>query len=128
MLPSGVLRLDTPPARLRAVAFLEGLSYLLLLGVAMPLKYLAGEPMAVRVVGSLHGLLFVLLVAATLAAMRRGKPFAFGVRVALASLVPFGTFFLEAELRADDERWRAGEEELIRSGARLGPDPLEPRS
>jgi integral membrane protein len=110
MLPSGVLRLDTPPARLRAVAFLEGLSYLLLLGVAMPLKYLAGQPMAVRVVGSLHGLLFVLLVAATLAAMRRGKPFGFGVRVALASLVPFGTFFLEAELRGDDERWRAREE------------------
>ena len=110
MLPSGVLRFDTPPARLRAVAFLEGLSYLLLLGVAMPLKYLAGEPMAVRITGSLHGLLFVLLVAATLAAMRRGKPFGFGVRVAVASLVPFGTFFLEAELRADDERWRAGEE------------------
>ena len=110
MLPPGVLRLDTPPARLRAVAFLEGLSYLVLLGVAMPLKYLAGEPLAVRLAGSLHGLLFVLLVVATLAAMRRGKPFGFGVRVAVLSLVPFGTFFLESELRTDDERWRSREE------------------
>lgn len=110
MIPSGILRLDTPPARLRAVAFLEGLSYLALLFGAMPLKYLADMPLAVRIVGSLHGFLFVSLVLATLQAMRaRGKPFAFGLRVALASLVPFATFFLDPELRADDEAWRARE-------------------
>ena len=49
---------------LRAVALLEGASYLLLLGVAMPLKYLAGMPGAVRAVGSAHGGLFLLYVAA----------------------------------------------------------------
>ena len=43
--------------RQRGVTLLE-----LLVGVAMPLKYLAGEPMMVRIVGSLHGLLFVLFV------------------------------------------------------------------
>jgi integral membrane protein len=103
-----VLRLDTPPARLRCVAFLEGLSYLVLLFVAMPLKYLADRPLAVRVVGSLHGLLFVTLVILTLQALRRrAKSFAFGVRMAIASLVPFGTFALEPELRADDEAHRA---------------------
>ncbi|MSP17466.1 MAG: DUF3817 domain-containing protein, partial [Myxococcales bacterium] len=45
----------TPIGRLRVVAFAEGCSFLLLLGVAMPLKYLAGLPLAVRLVGSLHG-------------------------------------------------------------------------
>jgi integral membrane protein len=116
VLPSGVLRCDTPPARLRAVAFVEGWSYLVLLGVAMPLKYWAGMPIAVRVVGSLHGALFVALVVLTLRAMVvRGKPFGFGVRVAVASLLPFGTFFLDRELAADDER--------VRSQARFFPRP-----
>ena len=48
--------------RLRLIAFLEGLSLLVLLGIAMPLKYLAGQPAAVRYVGMTHGLLFVLYV------------------------------------------------------------------
>jgi integral membrane protein len=105
---AGLLRFDTPPARLRAVAFLEGLSYLVLLGVAMPLKYLAGQPLAVRVVGSLHGALFIALALFVLLGLsRRKKPFRWGVRIGIASLVPFGTFFLDRELREDDERWRA---------------------
>jgi integral membrane protein len=49
--------------RLRIVAFLEGVSYLVLLGIAMPLKYIAGIPQAVRVVGMAHGVLFVLVCA-----------------------------------------------------------------
>lgn len=44
---------------LRVLSWLEGGSLLLLLLVAMPLKYLAGMPLAVRVVGSAHGLLFL---------------------------------------------------------------------
>ncbi|HST58697.1 MAG TPA: DUF3817 domain-containing protein, partial [Longimicrobium sp.] len=58
--------LSNPLERLRVVGILEGASFLLLLGVAMPLKYLAGQPEMVRVVGSAHGLLFVLYVAAVL--------------------------------------------------------------
>jgi integral membrane protein len=108
MLPPGVLRFDTPPARLRAIVFLEGFSYLALLFVAMPLKYLAGMPLAVRVVGSLHGALFVALLALTLQALRtRGKSLAWGVRIGVASLLPFATFWLDPGLRADDEHHRA---------------------
>ncbi|MFN0244044.1 MAG: DUF3817 domain-containing protein [Planctomycetota bacterium] len=108
MIPSGVLRIDTPPARLRATAFVEGISYLVLLFVAMPLKYFADMPLAVRVVGSLHGALFVLLALLTLLAMRaRGKTFGWGIRIGIASLVPFGTFFLDNDLRADDDEHRA---------------------
>lgn len=102
------MRFDTPPARLRAIAFSEGISYLVLLFVAMPLKYFAGLPMAVRIVGSLHGALFIALALLTLQGMRRrGKSFGWGVRIGIASLVPFGTFFLDKDLRADDEQWRA---------------------
>ena len=50
----------SPLNRLRVVAFWEGVSFLVLLGVAMPLKYLAGWPLAVRVVGMAHGILFIL--------------------------------------------------------------------
>lgn len=109
MLPPGVLRLDTPPARLRAIAFVEGLSYLVLLGVAMPLKYFAGMPMAVRLVGSLHGLLFVLLMLAIAEGWtRRGKSFGWAVRLGVLSLIPLGTFFADRELAADDEAFRSG--------------------
>lgn len=109
MLLREVLRLDTPPARLRAVVFLEGVSYLVLLFGAMPLKYLAGLPLAVRIGGSLHGLLFILLAVLTLHAMRtRPKPFAWGLRIAIAALIPFATFALDRDLGADDEAFRRG--------------------
>ena len=48
-------------SRLRLLSIVEGTSTLLLFGIAMPLKYLADMPLAVRIVGSLHGLLFVCL-------------------------------------------------------------------
>ena len=47
--------------RLRLASILDGISYLILLGIAMPLKYLAGMWMAVRMVGSIHGGLFLAL-------------------------------------------------------------------
>lgn len=49
---------------LRILGLIEGVSFLVLLLIAMPLKYLAGMPVAVRYVGMAHGLLFVLYVAA----------------------------------------------------------------
>lgn len=102
-----MIRFDTPTARLRSIACIEGISYLILLFVAMPLKYVWAMPMAVRVVGTMHGVLFVWLGLLTLDAMRnRGKPLAWGIRLGVASLVPFGTFFLDADLRADDEAYR----------------------
>eukprot|EP01031_Cornospumella_fuschlensis_P007196 gene7196-8921_t len=48
-------------AFVRRIAFMEGVSFLLLLGIAMPLKYFAGLPAAVKYVGWAHGLLFILL-------------------------------------------------------------------
>ena len=89
----------TPLARLRAIGLLEGLSFVVLLGVAMPLKYLAGMPEMVRVVGMAHGVLVLLFVAAVAqVALERRWPLG---RVALAlaaSVVPLGPFVLDARL------------------------------
>ena len=56
--------------RLRLVAKIEGVSFLILLGVAMPLKYAAGLPIAVKIVGWAHGVLFILFVLALWGARR----------------------------------------------------------
>ncbi len=97
--------LNSPIGRLRAVSLLEGVSFLLLLGVAMPLKYLAGEPEAVRLVGSIHGFLAVVFLLAVLhvwVSRRWSVP-----RVLFAlivSVIPFGAFVLEASLRREERR------------------------
>ena len=95
--------LRTPIGRLRAIAFLEGLSFLLLLGIAMPLKYLAGKPGMVNMVGWVHGLLFVLylLSVADVRAKRQWPP-ARVLGALIASVVPFGTFVLDARLRREE--------------------------
>jgi integral membrane protein len=87
---------------LRIVAFLEGLSFLILLFIAMPLKYLAGQPLAVRVVGLIHGILFLaFLVALYRAARARRWPLRRSGLALLASLLPFGTFVLDRSLRVE---------------------------
>ncbi|MGK3983600.1 DUF3817 domain-containing protein [Sorangium sp. So ce136] len=88
--------------QLRLVAILEGLSYLLLLFIAMPLKYLAGLPLAVRVVGSAHGLLFVLFLAALLrAAVTRRWSLGRASLAFVSSVVPFGTFVFDRSLQRE---------------------------
>jgi integral membrane protein len=91
----------TPVGRFRIVAFWEGISYLLLLFIAMPLKYGFGDDMAVRVVGMAHGVLFLAYcVTLALAARRLG---AFLSLLAFAvSFVPGGTFWLERRLRRSE--------------------------
>jgi len=101
--------LKTPIGRLRAVGLTEGVSFLLLLGVAMPLKYFAGLPIFVKVVGWAHGGLFVLFCLALVHAaiehrwslLRTGQLFA-------AALVPFGTFLVDASLAREDRRSASG--------------------
>jgi integral membrane protein len=96
--------LKTPIGCLRVVAFVEGCSFLLLLGVAMPLKYFAGLPLAVKIVGAIHGGLFLLFCAALLRAMLAARWSMLWAGVVFASsLVPFGTFLIDGRLRREDE-------------------------
>ncbi|HMR75495.1 MAG TPA: DUF3817 domain-containing protein [Polyangiaceae bacterium] len=86
----------------RIVALLEGTSYLVLLLVAMPLKYLLDMPLAVRIVGSLHGFLFVVFVLLLLRlATEHGWPLLRSVGALVASVVPGGTFYFDRTLQAE---------------------------
>lgn len=84
------------------VAFWEGVSTVVLFGVAIPLKYLVDIPEPVTYVGWVHGLLFMLYVAAlALAAVRLRWQIKRVVIFFLASLVPLAPFFVERSLRKE---------------------------
>jgi integral membrane protein len=90
-----------PIDRLRVASILDGISYLILLGIAMPLKYLADMPLAVRLVGSLHGFLFLTLCACLLEVlMRKRLSVGWCVIVFVCALFPFAPFFLDRKLKA----------------------------
>lgn len=93
------MNLSATIGRLRLTGILEGLSFIILLAIAMPLKYLAGRPEMVSIVGMAHGVLFVLYIFLSV----QGK---FQYRwtwkkmflLWIASVVPFGTFYAEVNL------------------------------
>ena len=95
----------TPIERFRVVAFWEGISYLVLLLVAMPLKYGLGIDLAVRIVGMAHGVLFIGYLATLALAGRHLGPR--WVLIALVmSVIPGGTFWLESRLRGEQQAGR----------------------
>lgn len=85
--------------RVRLFSLLDGISYVILLGIAMPLKYFADMPLAVRIVGSLHGGIFLLLcLFLFLALIQKKLKFTWCVVVFVCALVPFAPFFLDKKL------------------------------
>ena len=96
------MQLQTTIGRLRLIGLLEGTSFLVLLGIAMPLKYLAGRPEAVKYVGWAHGLLFMLFLLALFhATSERTWPLKKFLAGLIAAVIPFGTFILDANLRRE---------------------------
>ncbi|HZP51180.1 DUF3817 domain-containing protein [Actinocrinis sp.] len=84
------------------VSLAEGASFLLLLCVAMPLKYAAGLPIAVTVTGTVHGLLFIAYVLLALDGWRRQRwSIKRVVWVLVMSVLPTGAFFAERSVRAE---------------------------
>ena len=91
---------STELGRLRLVALAEGVSYLVLLGIAMPLKYIYDLPLAVRIVGSLHGLFSIILVFTLLLAHLEYRwKLMFSAQVFISSLIPFGAFWMDRRLK-----------------------------
>lgn len=88
-----------PLAFLRYVALTEAVSYLVLLAVAMPLKYLAGQPLAVRIVGMIHGVLFLILCWALLQAWLNKLSAKRCLAVFAVSFVPIVPFFFDRRIR-----------------------------
>lgn len=86
----------------RKIAVAEGWSFIVLLFIAMPLKHLAGFPMAVKVVGWLHGVLFVAYIFILIqAAIACSWKFTKMLWAFAASLIPFGTFVLDKQLKQE---------------------------
>lgn len=87
----------------RKVALAEGISFLVLLGIAMPLKYFADMPKAVTIVGSLHGVLFVaFIVLAREVKTDYKKDLKWLIKAGLASVLPFGTIIMDKEWRKEE--------------------------
>lgn len=91
---------------LRIFAILEGLSYLVLLFIAMPLKYIWDKPEMVRSVGMAHGILFVVyvLLAIVVAIQFKWRHGNETLKVLVASLIPFGTFWVDYKILAPVHR------------------------
>ena len=90
--------------RLRIIGNIEGISYLVLLGIAMPMKYLGNMPQAVRIAGSVHGFLFVAFCIALVAVWRTRKwPYEKVAMAFILSIIPFGTFFLDKQIRKEEQ-------------------------
>ncbi len=86
----------------RKVAVAEGVSYLLLLFVAMPIKYIAGILEPVKYVGWIHGGLFVAYSICFLMAWIETKwKFGKAALIFFASLLPFAPFFVDRKLKSD---------------------------
>lgn len=90
----------SPIRAFRITALAEGTSFLILLCIAMPMKYFMGIPLAVRIVGAIHGILFLLYVG-QLARLRIKYQWdnRFCMQAFVASILPFGTFLLDRYLR-----------------------------
>jgi integral membrane protein len=91
--------------QLRIIGLIEGVSFLVLLGIAMPLKYLADMPRAVSVVGMAHGVLFILYLAALAHAHVTVRwPMRRALTVLAAAVLPLGPFFVEGSLRREQRQ------------------------
>jgi len=80
----------------RIIAFLEGVSYILLMSVGLYFKYQLADPSYVKLLGMPHGLLFIsyLILAFLIKADEKWKGTDFGI-ILLASILPFGTFYID---------------------------------
>ena len=80
----------------RIVAFLEGVSYILLLFIAVPIKYLLDDPTYVKLLGMPHGILFVIYIIFSVIGKNKFKwSYKEFFIVSTASLIPFGTFYVD---------------------------------
>lgn len=95
--------LKTPIGRLRVIGMAEGISLLLLLLIAMPVKYVLHIPEPVKITGWFHGILFILYLLAVLNVTISNRWSFLKIATAVAaSLIPFGPFLLDSRLKRED--------------------------
>ena len=94
--------LKTPVGRLRLTGIVEGLSFILLMFIAMPLKYIWGDPTWVTQVGRIHGLLWVVFCFSLVdAKSAKGWTMKQAMVPFIASMLPFGPFLIDRKLKED---------------------------
>ncbi len=85
----------------RLISFIEGLSYLILLFIAMPMKYVYGIPEATKIIGMTHGILFIAFVFILLKFQAEYKwGTIWNLLAFISSLIPFGTFFIDKKIKS----------------------------
>lgn len=85
---------------LRWVGLLEGISFLLLLFIAMPMKYILGHPILVKYVGMGHGILFIAFLAVLFIVCEKQKwPIQIFILGLIASILPFGPFVFDKKIK-----------------------------
>lgn len=90
--------------RFRLISILEGFSFLILLFIAMPLKYMWGQPLAVTYVGWVHGLLFIIYIYVVFpTAYKLEWKFAKTFFALVVSILPFGPFIFDKNLSPEEK-------------------------
>ena len=92
--------LSNDRTRLRALAAVEGISYILLVGIAVPIKYLMKDPSLVKWIGQIHGIFFVvfLVLSVNYARTHQWKFTTLIWFLFVSSFIPFGTFYMDRKL------------------------------
>ena len=94
---------NTSVGILRFTGILEGISYLVLLLIAMPLKYFFDFPLAVTLVGAMHGVLFVAyVIMVALVLFRKRWSLFWALWAVFLAFIPFGTFYLDKQLKTKE--------------------------
>ena len=93
---------NTTFSRFRLISLIEDISFLILVFIAMPLKYLAGIPLAVKIAGMTHGILFILFIIALIMAYKKyswNNSLTF--KLFVYSIIPFGFILIEKTIMKD---------------------------
>lgn len=96
--------LSTALGRFRSISAIEGLSYLLLIFIAMPIKYIGGDPYPVKIFGMTHGVLFIFFMILLFDAKRKESwDTGFMFQLFVLSLIPFGAFLIERKVKSENK-------------------------
>lgn len=91
-------------SRFRIISLLEGLSYLILVFIAMPIKYIGENPYPVKVVGMGHGILFILFCIFLFEALKKCNwSKTISIKYFIYSLIPFGFLVIEKSIKTQNK-------------------------
>lgn len=90
----------TPVGRLRLISYLEGISLLVLLTVAVPMKYCGSNPAMVKLLGPIHGMIFLwfVITALSVGVEQQWRFNETTWKVLIACIIPFGTFYIDRHI------------------------------